>query len=146
VDDPEASARSSLLRSLIIYAVFLAVDVVVLGYAVTSGVEGGAYVTTSIVGVVGLLLLYQVVQHARDLRSPLVESEGLVLRRWKRADLIIAWDSYYLTVNRTVFRVKPEDWINVREDAYVKIVHFPNTLNVVSVHELRPPAGPPPDL
>ena len=72
------------------------------------------------------------------------ESEGLVVRKWKRADLIIAWDSYYLTVDRTVFRVKPEDWIQVREDAYVKVVHFPNTLNVVSIHELRPPAAPPP--
>jgi hypothetical protein len=139
VEDPESAARAALFRSLLIYSVFLAADIVVISYIVSSGLQGAAYVTTSIVGVVGLLLLYQVVQHARDLRSPLAESEGLVMRKWKTADLIIAWDSYYIRVDRTVFRIKPEQYIDVREDSYVKVVHFANTLNVVSVHELRPP-------
>jgi len=140
VEDPESSARSSLFRSLLIYTVFFAADVIFIAYVTSYGLEGGAYVTTSIVAVVGLLLLYQVVQHLRDLRAPLAESEGLVVRKWKRADLIIAWESYYITVDRTVFRIKPEQYLDVREDSYVKVVHFPSTLNVVSVHEvLRPP-------
>jgi hypothetical protein len=40
-----------------------------------------------------------------------------------------------------VFRIKPEYYLDVREDSYVKVVHFPHTLNVVSVHELRPPSS-----
>jgi hypothetical protein len=139
VQDPESNARASLIRSLIIYSLFLAADLIVIGYVLSIGIQGAAYVTTSIVAVVGLLLLYQVIQHLRDLRAMLVESEGVVQRKWKNADFIIAWDSYYIRVDRTVFRMKPELWIEVRENSYVKVVHFPNTLNVVSVHELRGP-------
>ncbi|MEX0749385.1 MAG: hypothetical protein WD359_01120 [Dehalococcoidia bacterium] len=138
--DPESIARASLIRSLLIYGAFLIADVLVIVWVVSNGIEGPAYVTTSIVAVVGLLLLYQVVQHVRDLRAPLVESEGIVTRKWKNADLIIAWDSYYIRVERVVFRIKPEYFIDVREESYVKVVHFPYSLNVVSVHELRPPA------
>jgi hypothetical protein len=142
VQDPESAARASLFRSLLIYTAFFAADVIFIVYVSSYGLEGGAYVTTSIVAVVGLLLLYQVVQHLRDLRSPLAESEGVVTRKWKRADLIIAWESYYITVERTVFRIKPEQYLDVREESYVKVVHFPHTLNVVSVHEtLRPNGG-----
>lgn len=139
--DPEYVARNGLFRSLLIYAVFLAADISVIAYVASQGISGPAYVTTSIVVVVGLLLLYQVVQHVRDLRAPLAESEGLVLRKWKNADLVIVWDSYYIRVERTVFRIKPELYIDVRDDAYVKVVHFPHTLNVVSIHELRAPGA-----
>jgi hypothetical protein len=109
---------------------------------VSSGVQGGGYITLSIFVVVGMLLGYQVFEHLLDLRAPLAESEGVVLRKWKRADLIIAWDSYYVNVGRTMFRVRPEDYVNVDEAMYVKVVHFPHTLGVVSIHEMRPP---PPD-
>jgi len=140
VRDPESAARASLLRSLAIYGAFLVADILVIAWVLTEGIQGAAYVTTTIVGVVGLLLLYQVVQHVRDLRASLAESEGAVTRKWKNSDLIIAWDSYYIRVDRVVFRIKPEQYLDVREESYVKVVHFPNTLNVVSVHELRPPS------
>lgn len=137
MQDPEPAARASLVRSLIIYTLLFAVDALVVYYIVASGEGGAAYVTMSIVAVVGLLLGYQAVQHYRDLRTPLAESVGVVQRKWTRADLIIAWNSYYVTVDRTVFRVRPEDYIHLDEAMYVKVVHFPNTLNVVSIHELK---------
>ncbi len=135
VQDPESAARSSLRRSAFIYLLLLAVDVLVMSYIIASGEGGGAYVTLSIVGAVGLLLAYHVAQHLRDLGAPLAESEAVINRKWSRADLIIAWHSYYITVGRTVFRVKPEDYVLLNEGMYVKVVHFPSTLNVVSVHE-----------
>jgi hypothetical protein len=61
----------------------------------------------------------------------------------ERADFIIAWDSFYVLVNRNVFRLQPEDYGALDEDMYVKVVHFPNTLNVVSIHEIRRPLEPP---
>jgi hypothetical protein len=110
----------------------------------------------SIGGVVALLLGYQVYAHWRDMRSPLAESEGVVQRIWSRADLVIAWHSFYVTVDRKVFRLQPEDYVQLEDryrslsrldppvDVYVKIVHFPMTLNVVSVHEtLQPIKGAP---
>lgn len=139
MEDPESQARAALFRSLLIYTAFLCADVLVVYWIARTGASGGAFVTLSIVGVVGLLLAYQAVQHWRDLRVPLAESVGVIQRKWSRADLIIALQSHYVTVDRTVFRVPPEMWINVDEGMYVKVVHFPNTLNVVSIHEVMRP-------
>lgn len=153
--DPESTARASLFRSLIIYTALLVADLTTVIWIATSGPTGPAYVTMSVVAVVGLLLAYQVYAHYRDLREPLAESEGTLHRVWSRADLIIAWNSYYATVDRTVFRLRPEEYVLIEDRwralgrldppqaMYVKVVHFPHTLNVVSIHEiLRPPPDP----
>ena len=155
VQDPEAAARASLVRSMLIYAALLAVAVVVVAWIAAPGPARPAFVTMSVVAVVGLLLAYQTWAHLRDLREPLVESVGTVQRIWSRADLIIAWHSYYATVDRTVFRLQPEDYVLIEdrwralgrldppEDLFVKVVHFPRTLNVVSIHEvMRPTLDP----
>jgi hypothetical protein len=139
VEDPESSARNSLRRSGVIYAILLIADLLVISYIVAGATSGGAFVTLSVVGVVGLLLAYQVVQHIRDLNAPLAESDGVVQRKWSRADLIIAMQSFYVTVEGTVFRLKPEDHLMVDVGMYVKVVHFPHTLNVVSIHEMARP-------
>ena len=142
---PEPAARASLRRSTFIYSLLLAVDVVVLSFIAASGASGGAYVTLAIIGLVGLLLGYHVLQHVRDLGAPLAESEGLVTRKWTRADLIVAMQSYYVMVERVVYRVRPEDFIHLEEGMFVKIVHFPHSLNVVSVHEVLGGPKPTPD-
>lgn len=134
--DPEQTARAALRRSLLLYSLFLGVAVIVVASIVASGPGGAGYVTLSVVGLVGLLLAYHVWEHILDLRSPLAESEGFVDRKWKRADLIIAWDSFYIAVERRIFRLDPADFIKIDEGMYVKVVHFPRTLNVVSVHEV----------
>lgn len=144
MDDPVRGARASLRRTAAIYGALLAADIAVVVYILIVRTSGAAFVTLSFVVVVGLLLAYQVVQHVRDFGARLAETDGVIVRKWKRADLIIAWDSFYLTVDRTVFRVRPEDWIHLDEGEFVKVVHFPHTLTVVSVHiaprgELRPP-------
>jgi hypothetical protein len=48
--------------------------------------------------------------------------------------LIILWQSYYVAVGRGIFRVAPEDYILIDEGMFVKVVHFPHTLQVVSIH------------
>lgn len=141
--DPEAAARKSLVRGLAIYAALLGLDVLALVYIGTQGSGGASYVTFSVVGVVGLLLTYQVIQYVQDFGTPLAETDGLVVRKWSRADLIIAWNSYYMAVDRTVFRIDPLQYAELRVDKFVKVVHFPHTLNVVSIHEIAAP--PPPD-
>jgi hypothetical protein len=128
---------------MLFYTAFLALDVSALAYIVASGPEGAGYVSLFVVGAVGLLLAFQVWMHARDIGSPLAESEGVVQRKWSRADLIIAWHSYYVTVGRRVFRLAPEDHVLLDEGMYVKVVHCPRTLHVVSIHEVRRDATPP---
>jgi xanthosine utilization system XapX-like protein len=129
---------------MLIYMALLAIAALAFYYIVANAESGAAYVTLSIVGAVGLLLGYQVWMHVRDLGSPLAEREGVVTRKWSRADLIIAWHSYYVTVGRTVFRLAPEDHIMVDEGMAVQVVHFPRTLSVVSIHELRSDPQPKP--
>lgn len=128
---------------MLFHAALLALDVLAIYYLVTNGLSGAGYVTLTIVGAVGVMLAYQVWIHARDIGSPLAESEGIVQRKWSRADMIIAWHSYYITVERRVFRLEPEDHIMVDEGMVVKVVHFPRTQHVVSVHEVRGAPRPP---
>ena len=134
--DPESVARAALRRGTIIYSALFLLDAAVFSLVVTSGASGAAYVTLTIVVIVGLLLGYTAVQHVRDLGGPLVESEGLITRKWSRADFVIVMQSYYVMVERVVYRLQPEDYIHLEEGMYVKIVHFPHTLNVVTVHEV----------
>lgn len=141
--DPESAARASLGRSLVFYVAFLVLDLLAVYYIVASDPGGAGYITLTIVGIVGLLLAMQVWMHVRDLGSPLAESEGVVHRKWTRADLIIVWNSYYINVERRVFRLRPEDHVLLNEGMCVKVVHFPRTLHVVSIHEVRGVARPP---
>lgn len=143
MEGPVASARASLRRGALTYGALLIADIAVIVYIIGARTGGAAFVTLSFVLLVGLLLAYEVAQHVRDFDAPLVETDGVVVRKWKRADLIIVMDSYYLTVGRTVFRLRPEDWIHVDEQTYVKVVHFPHTLTVVSVHPIERPPAPP---
>jgi len=134
--DPESVARAALRRGTVIYSALFLLDAAVFWLVVSAGASGMAYVTLTIVGIVGLLLGYVTVQHIRDIGGPLAESEGVVTRRWSRADLIIFMQSYYIMVGRSVYKLRPEEYIHLEEGMYVKIVHFPHTLDVVSVHEV----------
>lgn len=151
MQEPERAARAALFRSFVFYSVVLLGIVALLTWLATFR----AYVALVLFGGIGVLVAYQVVQHYRDLREPLAESEGVVARVWSRADLIIALHSYYITVGRTVYRLQPEDFVPLEDrwrrlnqmdppqDLYVKVVHFPHTLNAVSVHEIvRHPSDP----
>lgn len=152
--DPESSARASLFRSMVAYVVLLAGDIAVVWYIAVSGPQGLGYLTMSVIAGVGLLLAYQVILHYRDLRQPLAEAEGTVYRVWKRSDMIITWDSFYITVDRSVYRIPAEEYPYLQERftmfasrtppqrLYVKVVHFPNTMTAVSVHEIVEPPAP----
>lgn len=131
------SARASLIRGTLIYSAFLILDIAVIVLILIARTGNAAFITLAFVAFVGILLAIQVMQHVRDLRATLVETDGVVVRKWRRADLIIAMESYYLTVEGSVFRVRPEDWIHIDEGMRVRIVHYPHTLNVVTVQELR---------
>jgi xanthosine utilization system XapX-like protein len=142
LDEEFRSARASLIRTGLLYAALLVLDIAVIVLILFVRTSNFAFVTLAFVAIVGVLLAFQVVQHARDMRSRLAETEGVVVRKWRRADLVIAMQSHYLTVESGVFRVRPEAWIHVDEGDYVKIVHFPHTLTVVSIHGGGIPLAP----
>ena len=133
----ESAARKSLWRGLAAYTVLLTGDLALLYVFASAGVEGFGYVSFVVIALIGLLLAYQLWTHLRDIGAPAMESEGQILRKWSRADLIIAWQAYYISIGRRVFRIEPEDYIMLDEGMHARVVHFPRTLNVISVEQVR---------
>jgi hypothetical protein len=88
------------------------------------------------VGLVGLLLGYQVVQSLRDLVSKPVETTGLVERRWSKADFFLFRNSYVF-VGRNVFRLTPEQYIECDLGDTVRIVHYPHTAAVEAIEVVQ---------
>jgi hypothetical protein len=138
--DPVSAARASLLRGAAFYAALLAGLLVFIAFVAANAAGAGGWITVALAGAFALLVGWFDVQHLRDLRAAPVERHGIVTRVWSRADLIIAMQSHYVTVDRTVFRVRAEDALYLRELMPVRVVHFPHTLHVVSIEpESRAP-------
>jgi hypothetical protein len=131
-----SSARFQVLRSLLLFTPFLAVTAGVLAFLLrdiaTDGASGGRIVGTVLVGFVTLLLAYQVVQSLRDVFSGLVETAGIVERRWSHNDLFLFRNSY-IFVDRNVFRLDPAQFIDVELGDTVRVVHTPHTTMVESL-------------
>ena len=134
----ERQGRLSVVRSLVFYAVVLAADLAALLYVtVLAGPPSGfGWVTLAVTVLLGLLLVQQVWQHARDASAAVVETEDAILRKFQRAELIFVWQNNYLQVGGTIFSVDARDYILVKEGQLVRVRHFPRTLKVVSVESV----------
>lgn len=130
------SARATVLRSILLFAPFLAVTLGVFVFLIqdmaAERADAGKIVALVLVGSVALLLGYQVVQSVRDLFSRVVETTGLVERRWSRNDLFI-FQNTYIFIERNVFRLTPEQAIDVDLGDTVRIVHYPHTSTVETI-------------
>jgi len=131
-----SSARTSVLRSALLFSPFLAVSAFALSYIIADVVHDGAtagrIVGLVLVGFVTLLLVYQVVQSIRDLFGTQVETVGVVERQWSRNELFLFRNSY-IFVKSDVFRVEQEEYIEIKLGDTVRVVHFPHTATVESV-------------
>ena len=134
------SARATVLRSALLFTPFLAVTLVSLVFiirdAAEKGASGGAIVGLVLVGLVALLLTYQVVQSVRDLFSQPVETTGLVERRWSRNNFFLFRNSY-IFVGRNVYRLHPEQFIDLDLGDTVRVVHYPHTATVETIEVLE---------
>ena len=130
------SARATVLRSLLLYTPFLLVVLVALTFlfrsTVDEGASGGRIVALVMMSSVALLLVYQVIQSARDLFSRTVETIGRVERRWSRSNLLLFRNSY-IFVGRDVFRLPPEQFAEIGLGDTVRIVHYPHTAAVEAI-------------
>ena len=133
MDAGRPSAWASILRSALLFAPFLVVNLGVLGLLVqqiaTEGASGGRIVAVVLVSFVAMLIGYQVLQSVRDLFSGLIETTGVVERRWNRSDLFL-FRNTYIFVERNVFRLAPEEAIGLQLGDTVRVVHFPHTSTV----------------
>ena len=137
------SARTTVLRNALLFTPFLAVALVVLAFiardALAEGIGAGDIVGLVLVGFVVTLLGYQVVQSVRDLFTRPIETTGLVERHWSRKDFFIFQNSY-IFVGRDVFRLTPEQSLDVELGDTVRVLHYPHT-STVEVIEVVARAG-----
>lgn len=131
-----SSARASVLRSALLFSPFLAVSAFALAFiivdVVNDGVDAGHVVGIVLVGFVTLLLGYQVVQSIRDLFSRCIETVGVVERQWSRNEFML-FRNGYIFVGNNVFRLEPEEYIEIKLGDTVRVVHYPHTATVESV-------------
>ena len=138
------SARGEVLRSILLFSPFLAVTLAALVFLLQDiageGAGGGTIVGLVLVGSVALLLAYQVIQSVRDLFSQLVETTGLVERRWSRSEFFLFRNSY-IFVDRNVFRLPPEQLLDIDRGDLVRVVHYPHTGAVESIELVKRGGG-----
>jgi hypothetical protein len=131
-----ASARLSVLRTALLFAPFFCLAAVALGYVISEGARdgfaAGNVVGAVLFGFVTLLLGYQVVQSIRDLFAHPVETVGIVERQWSRNEFML-FRNGYIFVQRDVFRLEPEDFIDINLGDTVRIMHYPHTSTVASI-------------
>ncbi|OGO53303.1 MAG: hypothetical protein A2148_09315 [Chloroflexi bacterium RBG_16_68_14] len=130
------SARATVLRSALLFSPFLAVTLAAFAFILQDtteeGMSGGSIVGLVLVGLVALLLAYQVVQSLRDLFSQPVQTTGLVERRWSRNDFFL-FRNDYVFVEGNVFRLQPEQFVEVDLGDIVRVAHYPHTATVETI-------------
>jgi hypothetical protein len=147
--------RTALLRSAIIYTpLFVLVLFFIL--ATLTGLMSGGIVLLIISLVLAFLFGYQSIQAIRDLRTgKTVTTRGPVNRIWSKMDMFVS-RSYYITVERNIFRIPVQAYWDLREEAKrmradgtdedyrieVSVEHYPHTGNVIQVERLGVVAKP----
>lgn len=128
---PDLSPRARVIRDAVIYTpLFLLVLAALLLMVV--GIWDRAPVAMVLLAVVGFLFGYQSIQSLRDLRERPETVKGPVERRWTKRDAFVA-KSQYIAVNKGIFRIPVQSYLDVKVGDTVTIVAYPHTGTVVSV-------------
>lgn len=155
----ESTARGAVMRTAAIYTPLFVASLAVMLLMVV-GVWEFAIVLFVIMAIVAFLFGYQSIQALRDLRSEMRTSRGPVLRLWSKRDVFVS-KSYYVAVNRSIFRIPLPSYWDLREEVKrlreaelddefrveVEVLHYPHTgavewIKKVGEVRIAPPTGP----
>ena len=136
VEAATRKARSSMARSLLFYLVVGVACAIAAAYIYSLPPGGFGWVSLAIAAVLAGLCFWQVWQFGRDLQSRIVETEGVLTRKWQRAELFIVWQSFFILVNRRVFKVEPDAWVFLELEKPLRVRHFPRTMTVVAIENV----------
>lgn len=131
---PELSPRGRLVRDAILYTP----PFVVLGAVLVLmllGWGGRPIIGMVIVAFLVFLFGYQSVQSLRDLGSRPRDVEGPIARRWTKRDGFV-WKSQYITVQRSIFRIPVEMYLDIKVGDTVRVHAYPHTGLVIAVERL----------
>jgi hypothetical protein len=122
---PDLSPRGRLIRDAIIYTpIFLLCAVLLL--LMMAGVIDRAIVGMILLAIVTFLFGYQSIQTLRDLREQPRQFEGAVARRWTKRDGFVV-KSHYVAVNKAIFRIPVDAYMDVKVGDSVRIEAYPHT-------------------
>ena len=141
--------RGGLIRSAIFYTPLFLLTLASLLAMLLGLVEGG--IILIIIALVATFLFgYQAIQAIRDLGvKELSVTQGPVSRIWSKMDLFVT-RSYYINVNRNIFRIPLPAYWDLREEAKrmradgsdeeyrieVRVEHYPHSGNVTKVERI----------
>jgi hypothetical protein len=135
LEEARRAARSSLFRVALVFTPLFLLSLAGIGIIIFDLVREGAsglIITMVLLLLAAFLTGYQSIQSLRDLRSSPTVSGGLIDRKWSRADLFIL-HSYYIFVDRSVFKVTPLIYLELEVGDTVSVRHYPHTNTVISV-------------
>jgi len=131
--------RRTVQRMVLIYLPLTVAASVLLLIQLLSLLGGsrGAIVPLVLIVIVWAALAFQAATALRDLRAEPMFTRGPVDRRWSKGGLLWLFRSHFLLVNRQVFVVPPEIFVQVSEGSLIECHHLPHTRTVLRVLLLR---------
>lgn len=133
-----AAARRSLILNAAVFTPLFVLTAAGTVFALLTG----AWVLLVIAAFVAFLFGYQGIQSLRDLRAEPVTLTDQVVRRWSRADFIVFRQGYYIMVQRQIFRIPPEAYLELAPGDTVEVTYYPHTNTVIRLERKTPEAGP----
>jgi hypothetical protein len=133
--DGMGPGRASVWRTALFFTPLFLAGLALEGYLAASFASepsGSAIPGLVIVGVITLLLGFESVQALRDLLATPRELEDVVTRTWTRTDAFVFRNAYAM-VARRVFRLTPEQALEVREGDVVRVRFFPHTNTLIEI-------------
>ena len=97
----------------------------------------GAVVPLVLLSIVWAALAFQASTALRDLWAEPMFTRGEVQRAWTKGGLLWLFRSHFVMVNRQVFVVPPEIFMQVNKGALIECHHWPHTRTVIRVLLLR---------
>lgn len=130
--------RRRLLRTVLIYTPGGVIATALFLVAASSLISGnvGAIFATMIVGLIAFAVDYEALSALRDLRAEPTVTEGAIARKWSKGRIAFFGRVHYVLIGRAVFEVGPVAAAELRDGDQLRIVHWPNTHGVISVHRI----------
>ena len=138
-----AGHRRTLLRMVVMYAPLTA-GAGTLALVSLSAFLGGSY--GAVVPLLILLLvtgaaLIQLISALRDLQARPTFTRGQIRRLWTKGGLLWFFRSHYLMIDRQVFVIAPEVWVQLDDEDIVELHHWPHTRTLIRALLLKGDSG-----
>jgi hypothetical protein len=128
------SPRAKIIRDAVFFTPLFLLTLVTLLLMLVGATDQGL-IGLLVLSVLTFLFGYQSIQSLRDLRLRPRTVEGTVTKRWRKREMMVT-RSNYVTIDRMIYRIPAEAYLDVQVGDRVRIVAYPHTATVVSVERL----------